>query len=185
MNPKFFDELESEMVFENPSAPAAQPRASVPGEAQRPPQGDRPRRRGNFPKSQKNQARQAGKQSLDPRKRPPQRQKGRPVPKNVAVARSVAADSGVLVLVFLAESTRRALVQPPRIESRGFFLPHEIREGHKFLVSESRRSYEETLKDVPDIETRDLEKIVKKDLEKAVGERFNRMPLVISTILVA
>lgn len=76
-------------------------------------------------------------------------------------------------------------MQSPRIESRGFFLPHEIREGHKFLVSESRRSYEETLKDVPDIETRDLEKIVKKDLEKAVGERFNRMPLVISTILVA
>lgn len=185
MNPKFFDELESEMVFENPSVPATQHRTPTSGEAPRNPQSERPRRRGNFPKNPKNQARQAGKPSADPRKRPPQRQKGRPVPKNVAVARSVAADSGVLVLVFLAESARRALVQSPRIESRGFFLPHEIREGHKFLVSESRRSYEETLKDVPDIETRDLEKIVKKDLEKAVGERFNRMPLVISTILVA
>lgn len=76
-------------------------------------------------------------------------------------------------------------MQAPRIESRGFFLPHEIREGHKFLVAESRRSYEETLKDVPDIETRDLEKIVKKDLEKAVSERFSRTPLIIAAILVA
>lgn len=89
------------------------------------------------------------------------------------------------MLVFLAESSRRTLVQAPRIESRGFFLPHEIREGHKFLVSEARRSYEETLKDVPDIETRDLEKIVKKDIEKAVGERFSRAPLIITTIIVA
>ncbi len=103
----------------------------------------------------------------------------------MAIARSAAADSGVLVLVFLAEANLRALVQSPRIESRGFFLPQEIRDGHKFLVSESRRSYEETLKDVPDIETRDLEKIVKKDLEKAVSERFGRTPLIIAAILVA
>lgn len=93
MNPKFFDELESEMVFENPSAPASVAPAPASGDASRPAQGDRPRRRGNFPKNQKNQARQVGKLPVDPRKRPPQRQKGRPVPKNVAVARSVAADS--------------------------------------------------------------------------------------------
>ena len=77
------------------------------------------------------------------------------------------------------------MIHSPRIESRGFFLPHEIRDGHKFLVSESRRSYEETLKDVPDIETKDLEKIIKKDLEKAVSERFSRSPLIIATVLIA
>lgn len=76
-------------------------------------------------------------------------------------------------------------MQTPRIESRGFFHPSEIREGHKFLVAESRRSYEQTLRDVPDIETRDLEKIVKKDLEKAISERFGRLPTIIAAILVA
>jgi mRNA degradation ribonuclease J1/J2 len=84
--------------------------------------------------------------------------------------------------VFLADATARSILLPPRIESRGFFLPHEIREGHKFLLSESRRSYEETLRDVPDIETKDLEKIVKKDLEKAISLRFDRSPLVIIPI---
>lgn len=179
MTSPFFDELESEMVFETPKSAPAQSSAS--GERS----GDRPRRgHGKFPKGPRGNAPRQ-KVPADPRKRGPVRGKNRPVPKNVAVARSVAADSGILVVAFLAESSLRALMQAPRIESRGFFLPHEIREGHKFLVAESRRSYEETLKDVPDIETRDLEKIVKKDLEKAVSERFSRTPLVITAILVA
>jgi mRNA degradation ribonuclease J1/J2 len=106
----------------------------------------------------------------------------KPVPKRLATARKTASEGGVVVVAFLADATMRAIMAAPRIESRGFFLPHETREGHKLLLSESRRSYEETLKDVPDIETRDLEKIVKKDLEKAISERFSRSPLVIIMI---
>lgn len=179
MNSPFFDELESEIGFQ--SAPSAQKPASA--NPQAPVSGERPGK-GRFRSGKPGRSPQQKKPPQEAKRRGPKKNQ-KPLPKNVAAARSAAADSGVLVVVFLAESERRALLQAPRIESRGFFFPHEIREGHKFLVSESRRSYEETLKDVPDIETKDLEKIVKKDVEKALGQKFSRTPLVIATVLTA
>lgn len=88
--------------------------------------------------------------------------------------RSAPKPSGgaVVAVAFLVDATTRSIFHAPRIETRQFFQPHEIRNGHKFLLSESRRSFEETLRDVPDIETRDLEKIVRSDLERAIVREF-------------
>ena len=92
------------------------------------------------------------------------------------------SEGGIVVVLYIADSQTKSVLFSPRIESRGFFLPHEVREGHKFLLHLARSRYEETLRDVPDIETKDLEKIIKHDIEKAISEKYARSTIIIPLI---
>ena len=52
-----------------------------------------------------------------------------------------------------------------KLETRGLVYLDEVREVHKMIIKRARASYEDTLKDIPDIEEKDLIKIIRRDLE--------------------
>lgn len=91
--------------------------------------------------------------------------------------REQMAVSGVVTVLITADSKSRAIFGNIRIESRGLAYLHEAREIHRFIAKVARMSYEETIKDIPDIEENDLIKILKKDLEKELSYRIDRNPL--------
>lgn len=70
-----------------------------------------------------------------------------------------------------------------KLETRGFAHPNEVREIHKAIIKRARASYEDTVRDIPDIEERDLTKIIHQDLELFLAQRFERNPVVIPIII--
>jgi mRNA degradation ribonuclease J1/J2 len=54
---------------------------------------------------------------------------------------------------------------------------------HKVLIKKARNVFENTLQDVPEIEDKDLIKIIKTDLESYVLKTVNREPMVIPVIV--
>ena len=88
-------------------------------------------------------------------------------------------ESGVLIASFLIDSASRTLMQNVHLESRGFLLPTDVRRAHAALVKRARQSYEVTLKDIPDIEDKELSRLIKGDLERTCDNEVSRTPLVI------
>lgn len=105
-----------------------------------------------------------------------------PLPRHIEENRTLMASSGVMVATFVVEGTSRSLLQPPRLESRGFLLPHEVRNAHAKLQKAARSSYEVTVKDIPDIEEKDLVRLIKQDLEKSCDQTLKKTPLIIPII---
>ena len=118
-----------------------------------------------------------------PKKQPPQNpEKNNPV-QRVTEIRSQMMQAGVIVVVFKADEKSKALLGHLKIETRGFAFPDEVREAHKVIIKKARASYEDTVKDIPDIEEKDLIKIIRRDLEAFLLNKFERSPVIIPVVM--
>lgn len=70
-----------------------------------------------------------------------------------------------------------------KLETRGLVYLDEVREVHKMIIKRARASYEDTLKDIPDIEEKDLIKIIRRDLETFLLHKIERNPMIIPMII--
>lgn len=102
---------------------------------------------------------------------------------HVAQARTQMMQGGVMTLVFKADEKTKTLLGHLKLETRGFVYLDEVRELHKMIIKKARASYEDTMKDVPDIEEKDLIKIIRRDMEIFLQYRVGRNPVVIPMIL--
>jgi len=51
------------------------------------------------------------------------------------------------------------------------------------IIKKSRDIYENTIKDVPDMEEKDLIKIIRTDLEKFLLQKLDREPMIVPMIM--
>lgn len=98
-------------------------------------------------------------------------------------ARAQMMKSWAVVIVFKADEKSKALLGPLKIETRWLAYLDEVREIHRMIIKKARTSYETTLKDIPDIEEKELIKIVKKDVESYLAYKIEREPMVIPIII--
>lgn len=91
----------------------------------------------------------------------------------------------VITLVYKADEKTRTLLGNLKIETRGFAYLEEVRTVHKMVIKKARASYEDTLRDIPDIEEKDLLKIIRRDLEIFLLQKMNRNPVIIPIIISA
>lgn len=89
----------------------------------------------------------------------------------------------VVTLVFKADEQSKTLLGHLKLETRGFVYLDEVREIHKMIIKKARASYEDTMKDVPDIEEKDLIKIIRRDMEIFLQNIIGRTPVIIPIII--
>ena len=53
-----------------------------------------------------------------------------------------------------------------KLETRGLVYLDEVRHIHRMILKKARDIYENTIKDVPDMEEKDLIKLIRADMEK-------------------
>lgn len=108
---------------------------------------------------------------------------GRMRPDHIKEARDQMSTSGVVVILFVVDANTRTLVRPIKLETRWFAGLDEVREMHRLIIKAVRQLYEETIADIPDIEDKDLIKIIKKDLGAIIVSRFRRDPMIIPVMV--
>ena len=83
------------------------------------------------------------------------------VTSHVIQAREKMMNSWVLAVVFKVDSKSKAIIWNIKIETRGLVYLDEVRIVHKMIIKKAKSVYENTIKDVPEIEEKDLVKIIK------------------------
>ncbi len=101
---------------------------------------------------------------------------------HVIKAREKMMNSWVLVLMFKVDKKTKAILWHIKLETRGLVYLDEVRYVHRLIIKKSREIYENTIKDVPDMEEKDLLKILKTDLEKFLLQKIDREPMIIPMI---
>ncbi len=102
---------------------------------------------------------------------------------HVIQAREKMMNAWVLVLLFKVDAKTKAILGPLKVESRGLVYLDEVRIIHKIIIKKAKSIYENTIKDVPEIEEKDLVKIIKSDLEAFLLQKIDRSPMVVPMIL--
>ncbi|QFR38664.1 ribonuclease J [Candidatus Gracilibacteria bacterium 28_42_T64] len=102
---------------------------------------------------------------------------------HVIKAREQMKDSGVLVVLYKVDKKTKALLGHIKLETRGLVYLEEVRHIHRMIIKKSRDAYENTIKDVPDMEEKDLVKIIRTDLEKFLLQRMDRTPMIIPLVV--
>lgn len=102
---------------------------------------------------------------------------------HVIKARRKMMNSWVLVIVFNVDAQTKTIVWPIRLETRGLVYLEEVRQIHRVMIKKARAIYENTIMDVPEIENKDLTKIIKTDLESYLHKALDREPMVIPIVL--
>lgn len=101
---------------------------------------------------------------------------------HVIKAREQMMNSGVLVLQYKVDKKTKAILGHIKLETRGLVYVDEVRYIHRIIIKKSREVYENTIKDIPDIEEKDLLKIIRTDLENFILKRIDREPMIIPMI---
>lgn len=101
---------------------------------------------------------------------------------HVIKAREKMMNSGVLVLMYKVDAKSKAILGHIKLETRGLVYLEEVRHIHRMIIKKSRDVYENTVKDVPDIEEKDLVRIIRTDLEAFLLQRIDREPMIIPMI---
>jgi ribonuclease J len=102
---------------------------------------------------------------------------------HVLKARGKMMNSGVLVILFKVDKRTKAILGHIKIETRGLAYLDEVRYIHRILIKKARETYENTVKDIPDIEEKDLLKLLRTDLETFLLKRIDREPMIIPIVL--
>lgn len=102
---------------------------------------------------------------------------------HVIKAREKMMNSWVLVLSFKIDKKTKAILGHMKLESRGLVYLDEVRSVHRLITKKAKDIYENTVKDVPDMEEKDLLKIVRTDLEKFLLHKLDREPMIIPMII--
>jgi len=58
----------------------------------------------------------------------------------------------------------------------------EVRFLHRAIIKKCKESYDKTVKDVPDMEEKDLLKLIRTDVEWFLRKKIDREPMVIAMI---
>jgi ribonuclease J len=101
---------------------------------------------------------------------------------HVIKARDKMMRSWVLVIAFKVDSKTKAILGHIKLETRWFVYLEEIRFIHKIVIKKAKDVYDNTIKDIPDIEEKDLLKIIRTDLEAFLLKRIDRAPMIIPMI---
>lgn len=101
---------------------------------------------------------------------------------HVIKAREKMMNSWVLVLMYKVDAKSKAILGHIKLETRGLVYLEEVRHIHRMIIKKSRDVYENTVKDVPDIEEKDLVRIIRTDLEAFLLQRIDREPMIIPMI---
>lgn len=101
---------------------------------------------------------------------------------HVIKAREKMMNSWVLVLALKIDKKTKAILGHVKLETRGLVYLDEVRFIHRMVIKKSREIYENTVKDIPDIDEKDLLKILRTDLEKFLLHKLDREPMVIPII---
>ncbi len=104
---------------------------------------------------------------------------------HVIKAREKMMDSWVLVIIYKIDSNTKEILWNIKIESRWLVYLDEVKLVHKMVFKKSKDVYENTILDVPDIEEKDLVKIIKTDLENLLLQKIERQPMIIPIIIYA
>lgn len=102
---------------------------------------------------------------------------------HVIKAREKMMNSWVLVIVYKVDKKTKAILGHIKLETRGLVYLDEVRSIHRMIIKKSRDIYENTIKDVPDMEEKDLIKIIRTDLEKFLLQKLDREPMIIPMIM--
>ncbi len=101
---------------------------------------------------------------------------------HVIKAREQMMNAWVLVVQFKVDRKSKALIGHIKLETRGLVYVDEVRYIHRIIIKKAREVYENTLKDIPDIEEKDLVKLIRTDLESFLLKRVDREPMIIPMI---
>lgn len=101
---------------------------------------------------------------------------------HVIKAREKMMNAWVLVVMFKVDKKTKAILWHIKLETRWLVYLDEVRHVHRLIIKKSRDIYETTVKDVPDMEEKDLVKILKTDLEKFLLQKIDREPMIIPMI---
>ncbi len=101
---------------------------------------------------------------------------------HVIKAREKMMNSWVLVVNYKVDKKSRAILGHIKLETRWLVYLEEVRFIHRIIIKKARDIYENTIKDVPDIEEKDLVKLVKTDLEQFLLKRIDREPMIIPMV---
>ncbi len=102
---------------------------------------------------------------------------------HVIQAREKMMNSWVLVVTFKVDKKTKAILWHMKLESRGLVYLDEVRYIHRLIIKKARELYENTVKDVPDMEEKDLLKIIRTDLEKFLLHKLDREPMIIPMLI--
>ena len=102
---------------------------------------------------------------------------------HVIKAREKMMNAWVLVVAFKVDKKTKAILGHIKLETRGLVYLEEVRFIHRMIIKKSREVYENTVKDVPDMEEKDLVKILRTDLEKFLLHKLDREPMIIPMIV--
>ena len=101
---------------------------------------------------------------------------------HVIKAREKMMEAWVLVINYKVDKKSRALIGHIKLETRGLVYIDEVKNTHRSLIKKSKELYENTVKDVPDMEKKDLLKIIRTDLEFFLSRKLDREPMIIAMI---
>ncbi len=101
---------------------------------------------------------------------------------HVIKAREKMMNAWVLVVMFKVDKKTKAILWHIKLETRWLVYLDEVRFIHRMIIKKSREVYENTIKDVPDMEEKDLLKILKTDLEKFLLQKIDREPMIIPMV---
>jgi mRNA degradation ribonuclease J1/J2 len=87
------------------------------------------------------------------------------------------------VLTYKVDKKTKTILGHIKLETRGLVYLDEVRGIHRMIIKKSRDIYENTVKDVPDMEEKDLIKIIRTDLEKFLLQKLDREPMIIPMIM--
>ncbi len=102
---------------------------------------------------------------------------------HVIKAREKMMNSWVLVILFKVDSKTKAIMGHIKLETRGLVYVDEVRLIHRMIIKKAKDVYENTVKDIPDIDEKDLLKIIKTDMEAFLLQKIDREPMIIPMVL--
>ena len=73
-------------------------------------------------------------------------------------------------MVLKVDKKSKAILGHIKLETRGLVYLEEVRYIHRIIIKKTKEVYEATVKDVPDMEEKDLIKIIRTDLEKSLAD---------------
>jgi mRNA degradation ribonuclease J1/J2 len=101
---------------------------------------------------------------------------------HVIKAREKMMNSWVLVILYRVDKKTKAIIWNLKLETRGLVYLEEVRQIHRIIIRKSKEVYENTIKDIPDIDEKDLLRIIRDDLEKFLLQKIDRDPMIIPIV---
>ena len=85
--------------------------------------------------------------------------------------------------MYRVDKKTKAIMWHIKLETRWLVYLDEVRDIHRMIIKKSRSIYEDTVKDVPDMEEKDLLKIIRTDLESFLLKKIDRSPMIIPILV--